>query len=834
MQWMIPSLIATISCTAVLALVYGYLYHEYRERHLILWTMSWTIYCLRYGLMLLLVLFSENIYLLIGNQIASLVSGFFLFWGTYSFIGKKMPRFWVYLAAADILWIVYASFMHVDFTLLTLSTFIFLAFVFIWTGICIIRSKMYNENLKTVIGITFIIWGLHKANYPVIRPIEWLAPWGYLISAIIALFVALGFILLYFEKNRHDHIDSENRFRRLFEESNDAVFITDSHGVILDINKAALLMLNMSIDDLSSRNLVSLAPIHEQAAIKLALEQIVQNRFIRFESVLEKKDGTGIWVDVSAKVIDPEKMIIQAIIRNITDLKMTLEALKRSERKYRALFGSMNEGVVLHKAVRDENAGEVTDFVAIDFNQRYRMIFDCGEITGRRGSEVYQTEIFEWFGATIGKVLRTRTIQFSEVTFSLLKRTLKTSSFAISEDEVATVFDDITEKRRLEEQLLQTQKMESVSQLAGGIAHDFNNMLSAIMGYSEMIIQNMSQEDPNYPDVKDIITATQRAANLTSQLLAFSRKQLVEPKVVNINTLIKDLRKMLERLIGEHMEILLKPADTLWNVRIDPGQFGQIVTNLIVNARDAMPNGGTITVTTENVTVADTGPDLPADIVPGEYVAVAIRDTGIGMKDDIIKHIFEPFFTTKETGKGTGLGLSTCYGIVKQNDGYIKVESILGIGSIFTVYLPRVIEEKTEDAKHAAVTSPTGGNETVLVTEDEEPLRKMIVRALTSKGYTVLEASNGLEALSVLDAEPERIELLITDVIMPKMGGVELVERIRADHPGIKIIFMSGYTDNTEFRVLKRSSGLDFIQKPFSPLILMELVRKILDTKNTD
>jgi len=394
-------------------------------------------------------------------------------------------------------------------------------------------------------------------------------------------------------------------------------------------------------------------------------------------------------------------------------------------------------------------------------------------------------------------------------------------------------FIDIREKKILEAQLAQSQKMEAIGTLAGGVAHDFNNLLTIIIGNAELALMNVIKDESLRTGIEEIKKAGERAASLTRQLLAFSRKQIVQPKILDINELLIDIEKMLGRLIGDNIELLTIPDPALWREEIDHGQIDQIIINMVVNARDAMPQGGKLTIETANA-------DLDKNYFrkrgiegekSGHYVMLAVSDTGSGMDKETQEHIFEPFFTTKEVGKGTGLGLSTIYGIVKQNNGFIWVYSEPGQGSAFKVYLPKVREDADLDEKEQTPVDDLSGSGTVLIVEDDDGLRKLAQAVLHQHGYRVLDAENGEDALRVSKEHDGPIHLLLTDVIMPKMGGKKLAERLQPLYPRMKVIYMSGYTDNTIVRHGVLAPKLNFIQKPFTPEGLARKVRKALESK---
>jgi PAS domain S-box-containing protein len=388
---------------------------------------------------------------------------------------------------------------------------------------------------------------------------------------------------------------------------------------------------------------------------------------------------------------------------------------------------------------------------------------------------------------------------------------------------------DITGRKRLEEQLVHSQKMEAVGRLAGGIAHDFNNLLTIISGYDRLMLNALSPQDSMRGYAEEIARAAERATALTKQLLAFSRRQIIQPKVLNLNAIVDETQTMLRRLLGENTKLVAILQPTLGFVRADRSQFEQVLFNLAVNARDAMPQGGTITIETCNV-------DLDADyakthlgVQPGPYVMMAVTDTGIGMDAETRRHIFEPFFTTKPADQGTGLGLATVYGIVKQNGGDIWVYSEIGKGTTFKVYLPRVDGETQAQTSPAAAGEPRRGTETILVVEDEKGVRQLIVTVLKQHGYRVLEAGDSLEAVQVSEKHQGDIALLITDVIMPHSSGRDLADRLLVARPSTKVLYISGYTENTILHHGVLESNIDFLAKPFAFETLLDKVREMIN-----
>jgi signal transduction histidine kinase/CheY-like chemotaxis protein len=385
------------------------------------------------------------------------------------------------------------------------------------------------------------------------------------------------------------------------------------------------------------------------------------------------------------------------------------------------------------------------------------------------------------------------------------------------------------EKEKLQAQLQQAMKMDAVGRLAGGVAHDFNNLLTVITGYSELLLQKIGKESPIHGQVEEIKRAGERAASLTQQLLAFSRKQIIEPKVVRLDQLVAEMHKMLGRLIGENIELQAVTGKSLGSVKVDPGQFQQILMNLAVNARDSMPDGGKIVIETANVELDEGYCDLHPYVKPGRFVMLAVSDTGQGMSEEVKVRIFEPFFTTKEKGSGTGLGLATAYGAVHQAGGSIEVYSEVGIGTTFKIYLPRVEEEAAKPVNDDRPTDLPGGTETVLIVEDEGTLRNLCVQILEQLGYRVLQARNGTEAIAVAQGYGERIDLLLTDVVMPGMNGADLATQLVLHHREMKVLFTSGYTEDVISHHGVLAEGVSFIGKPYTPSALARKVREVID-----
>ncbi|PYX46102.1 MAG: hybrid sensor histidine kinase/response regulator [Acidobacteria bacterium] len=515
-------------------------------------------------------------------------------------------------------------------------------------------------------------------------------------------------------------------------------------------------------------------------------------------------------------------------------LRASQESLRRSELNFRSLVTNAPYGIC-----RCDSKGKI-----LDANPAFLELLghtSVDELIGRHIFALY-ADNDKWFD--LADFLRSSD-PFKGLTAEWKRKNntttvVRVSGRSVENDGEGLVFElfaeDITERRALEQQLQQSQKMEAVGRLAGGIAHDFNNLLMVILGYSEFLLERLGAEPNLRGPAQEISSAAERASSLTRQLLAFSRKQMLAPRIVNLNDVATENLKMLTRMIGEDIDLVMVPSPNLWPVRADAGQIEQVIMNLAVNARDAMPSGGKLTIETSNVTLDEEYARFHAPLQPGDYVMVAISDTGAGMDTETQSHIFEPFFTTKGT-KGTGLGLSTVYGIVKQSGGYIWVFSEVNRGTTFKIYLPRVASSGEATAAH--VPSPIEyrkvepGTETILLVEDEANLRYLARQYLEKQGYKVIEAADGAVAVQIAVAHEGVIHLLLTDVIMPGMNGRELAQRVSEIRPNVKVLYMSGYTENVIGHNGMLDAGIRLLQKPFNLRDLKRIVREVLDATPT-
>jgi PAS domain S-box-containing protein len=525
-----------------------------------------------------------------------------------------------------------------------------------------------------------------------------------------------------------------------------------------------------------------------------------------------------------------DKEILTFVARQLAsavEIKRNEQALRRSEARYRSLVQSSVYGIYrssLEGRFLDVNPALIT-MLGYGSAEEVLLLDPEKDVFAQAEEHTRLIDEFRRTGRLDGIEMKWKRKDGSTITVRISGRAV--SSADEPADVLEAIAEDVTDRRVLEDQFRQAQKMEAVGRLAGGVAHDFNNLLMVISGYAEVMLAKLDLEDPLHEKARSIQQASDRATTLTRQLLAFSRKQLLELKVVDVNAIVADMERLLRPLIGENVELATKLAADAGHTRADAGQLEQVLMNLVVNAKDAMPNGGKLTVQTQNIVLDEDHRRGQTFIRPGNYVMLSVSDTGMGMDKETQSRIFEPFFTTKEKGKGTGLGLSTVYGIVKQSGGYVMVQSEIARGTSFHIYLPRV-EEPAEMHAAPVARAAAGGTETVLLVEDEESVRQLVRETLTLKGYRVVEAENGEAGLAAAAQHKGKIDLVITDVVMPGMGGRELVKQLAQVRPEAKVLYLSGYTEDAIVSEGTIESGTAFLQKPFTLQNLSRKVREVL------
>jgi len=505
------------------------------------------------------------------------------------------------------------------------------------------------------------------------------------------------------------------------------------------------------------------------------------------------------------------------------------EALRRSEVRFRAIIENVNDMIVILNADGTRRYVSPAMTRILGYSQE--------ELLAGTAQDLIHPDDWPALRELIGQVQRAPGTSVSgqgrsrhkDGSWRILDGVLSNLTDVPGVEGILVNLRDVTEQSALESELRQAQKMESVGQLAGGVAHDFNNLLTVITGRTDFLLGSSNLDSEQETDLAEIKKASERAAALTRQLLAFSRKQLLQPRVLDLNRIVADVEPMLRRLIGEDIQIRIVAGDRLGNVTADPGQLQQILMNLALNARDAMPSGGVITLQTANQTIRGGGSPSSTQVAPGEYVVLQVSDTGTGMDQSTQRRIFEPFFTTKGQGRGTGLGLSTVYGIVKQSEGAISVVSAPGAGTTFSVYFPRTDGFALAQSPEKDAESPLSGTETILLVEDDRAVRNLVERVLESRGYQVLSAAQGADALQFAQDGAGDIDLVLTDIVMPAMSGRELVDALRTTRPEIRVLYMSGYTDDEILRRGLHDPHMSFIQKPFTSENLATQIRKVLD-----
>jgi two-component system, cell cycle sensor histidine kinase and response regulator CckA len=628
-------------------------------------------------------------------------------------------------------------------------------------------------------------------------------------------------------RNQHEMLNA------IVEGTTAAIYVKDLQGRYLLMNSAGVALVGKNLNEIVGKKDSDLfSP--ESAGEIMARDQDVWNSAAvsTYEEEISRGSLTRTFLTTKGPLRDAQGRVagIVGSSLDITERYRAIEALAESEERFRTIFDGSPIGMAVIS----------TDGNIVASNSACRQMLNLAEEdligvaifdelthpddrkTDAQGFQQLTRGEIEYDRREKRYILRDGRRVFADLHLYLVRDKNGAARYIIG------IAVDITERKSLETQLRQAQRMETIGRLAGGVAHDFNNLLMVIKGYCELLLDQGGIGD-GLPQLERISKATDQAASLTQQLLAFSRKQVMQPRVFNLNTLVWNAEKMLSRLISENVEMVTVTAKNLGATRADPGQIEQVILNLVINARDAMPKGGTITLETANIELDDSYAQAHLGAVPGSYVMLSVTDNGLGMDEETQAHIFEPFFTTKELGKGTGLGLSMVYGIVKQSGGYIWVHSATGKGSSFRVYLPRVFEHEPEHAPSFPASQKTAGKETILLVEDDPLVRGLALEILKSRGYSVLVAERPDAAIEICRQHAGKIDLVLTDVIMPGMNGKEMVDEIVAMRPEVGVLFMSGYADAVVLRNGNTGKGTAFLQKPFSPTVLGRKVREMLD-----
>lgn len=610
----------------------------------------------------------------------------------------------------------------------------------------------------------------------------------------------------------------------------DAVFVKDLKGRYLLFNQAASRYVGKPVEEVLGRDDTEVFGAEDaRLVMQRDREVIEEGHSITKEEILTSAGATRTFLATKAPYFDGNGNIVGVIgiSRDITKMKEADEALRIRDRAIQAV----TQGIIITDPMQEDNP---IIFASPGFERMTG--YSPDEVLGRN------CRFLQGEGTDPAAIEKLRqSIQSRRPTTVELLNYRKDGTPFWNELSLSPVFSpdgrlthfvgvqtDVTDRRNLEEEFRQSQRMEAIGHLAGGVAHDFNNLLAIIIGYSSMLADLMPEDSPGAEFVEEIIKAGDRSMSLTRQLLAFSRKQVISPKVLDLNEVVRNTEKMLRRLIGEDVVLETRLQEDLMSVKADPGQIEQILMNLSVNARDAMPQGGILTIETENQILEGSDSSPHSEIQPGAYVALRVADTGVGMTEEVRRRLFEPFFTTKGAGKGTGLGLSVVHGIVKQHQGHIDVRSEAHKGTSFQILIPASQEGPARGQSGKPMEMLPRGSETLLLVEDESTLRAMTKRVLSGCGYTVFEAGNGEEAVELSHRIKGEIDLLLTDVVMPGMGGRLLAERLREEYPSLKVLYLSGYTDDAVVRHGVLQEQVNFLQKPFTPSTLAKKVREVL------
>jgi PAS domain S-box-containing protein len=632
---------------------------------------------------------------------------------------------------------------------------------------------------------------------------------------------------------RRELVQREELFHLISDNAADMIAIVDMEGKRLYNSLSYHRVLGYSSEELqASSSFEQIHPDDRERVKAAALDARRTGIGKTLEYRLRHKDGTWLWLESTSSVIcntksEPEKLVI--VNRDITERKRAEEALRQSEAGFRSVVEDAPYGIY-----RASSTGQF-----LQVNPALEKMLGY-ELQNELLKSELVTDIFLHAGEYERLTeLLIRTNEIKDVETEWKRRngtpiTVRCSGRRINDENGMPAYfevfaEDVTEKRVLEKQLRMAQKMEAIGRLSGGIAHDFNNLLGVIIGYSHVLKKELGDNSALCEHAVEIEKAGQRAASLTKQLLAFSRQQVLTPAVLNLNTLVSDMEGMLPRLLGEDIEVSLALDSELGSVKADQSQLEQVIMNLAVNARDVMPQGGKLKIQTANVELDQAyARDHPGSKA-GNYVLLAVTDTGTGMNTETLAHIFEPFYTTKERGKGTGLGLATVYGIVKQSNGYIFVDSAPGKGATFQIYLPQHVGKPATDEREVDSGEKLRGSESILLVEDSEPLRKLAQTFLESAGFRVQSAEHGEDALQVASRHGKTFDLLLTDVVMPGMNGRVLAEHLLPRQPGMKVLYMSGYTDSFIAGHGVLESGTHLLHKPFTDEVLIRKVREVLD-----
>ena len=950
MDWLFPSIVATLIGTAVLAATYFFLYQTDKKRFLLIWTYAWCLQALRFIFMLFFTAFTpDTVFFLLGNQLSSLWSGVFLLWGTDAYLNRNISKNWFYFGFALSIYVIAYGVITPSIFPISLPVFIFLGCVYIWTGSIFLKQKYMPGPYSKVIGVLFIIWGLHKFDYPFLRPLEWLAPWGYVIGATLEISVAVSILMLYFQHAKKQIIESEEKYRLIVENQNELVVKLDPQhriiyaspryistfgktekehqdvdfkplvhpedvpvmeislaklihkphktyheerartvmgwrwfawsakammdkegqikevisvgrdihdqkmaekalrdseaymqsifrvapvgiGVVLDrvflkVNDRFCDMLGYAQDELLGQNAKLIYPTEEEydKVGRNKYDQIRSRGTGTVETRMKCKDGKIIYVLLGSTPIDPHNqgLGITFTALDITTIKHSEEALRQSEAKYRTMMEAIKDPVYICSQDHRIQYLNPAMIERVGYNAQGEFCFKALHGFDRKCPWCRHKEIAFQDHSEI------------DITSPKDNRSYSVSSTIFENEEGSfskiSVFRDITEVKKLQNQLQQVQKMEAIGNLAGGIAHDFNNILFPIIGLSELLTEDLPKGSLEYRNAQEILAAGKRGSDLVKQILTFSRQSELRMIPVWIQKILREVLKLTRSTIPSDIIINQDIQEDCGKVLIDPTQLHQIAMNLITNAYHAVEeNGGEISIKLRET-------EIPVNnssgnkVQPGYYAKLTVSDTGCGISSHNLDKIFDPYFTTKPQGKGTGLGLSVVYGIVKEYSGEIHVTSTIGEGTSFDVLLP--LHETQEDLLPSKVTNPIqGGTEHILLIDDEEQIATLEKQILERLGYQVTSRTSSVEALEAFKSAPDIFDLVISDMTMPNLNGIQLAKELIGIKPDIPIIICTGFSERLDVSSADKIGVKGVLMKPIIRAVMAEMVRNVLDS----
>lgn len=824
MDWTIPALFSNMITTIILTLVFFYLYLNYDEKHLRVWSLAWFVYVLRFIFQFTYINTGFLDVFSIYTQICVIISAYLLLSGTYLWAGKKLSSFWKISAATIIIWTFISSILKLDFITTNLPVFLYSGIANIYTGVQFLKFYEIGKIGKTITGILFILWGLHKFDYPFLRPVESFAVWGYFIGALLTFSISIGIILTYFEKLQLELKGESDYLSTILNSLSVGLALIGNNGKFIDCNDLWVKMSGYRKEELKLKTFHDITHPDDKTSSDIFFSD---NKNIGESYILEKryikKNGVEFWVRLN--VIKQQNISI-SIIEDITSQKEGEFERKRLSNIIQsasiALIGKDKDGII--------NA----------WNKGSEKIFGytSGEVIGKHISILIPEKEYPEFEKAMKKVIegnsvndfKTERVNKNGETIYVI---VNMSPIKNENDEivgVSSIAQNITAEEQLKSQLRHTQKMEAIGTLAGGISHDFNNILAAILGYTDLLLMTTDKSSPDYENLTEIRSASLRATELVKQILTFSRKTEERTKPIKIQYIISEAMKMMEKITPTNIEVTSYIDKNVGYVNANPTQIYQIITNLCTNANHAMSSSnGLLTITFRSdyfdVSFYTANQTLPS----GEYAVLIVKDTGKGMEPEVIERIFEPYFTTKRKGEGTGLGLSTVHGVVASLGGAIQVESQLDLGTEFRIYLPIVSSENINEIKEIPINdTKIKGEGTVLFVDDEKSILKIGESSLTDFGFNVITAINGEEAWDIFQKYSESIDYIVADNVMPKLSGLDLSEKVKNFNPNVPIVICTG--SKNEFNE-KRAREIGVEEYLIKPIIFKDLAKILIEMK---